>query len=396
MEDTVPTLAPGRCPTCGMKRVKRAMKPGDKAKMAAAAKPAAATAKAAHTPAPGAAPKPGTPAGKAKYHCPMHPQIVQDKPGECPICFMQLVPIRQEDVRMPIEGRAVVNMDADRRRQLGVATETVRRRHLTRTIRLPGRIAYDPGLYEALTEYQSAAEAGARAGDRTAGPMAAVLNAARLKLARFGLDEAQARALAASGRVQTLILPGDTMWVLASAFDQDLAWIRRGQTARIEVSSLPGRKITGTVEAIEPSLDPVSRTATVRLLADNPVGAAMRLEMYATVRVEAEMGERLVVPRDAVLDTGERKIVFVVRGDGLEPREIETGIRADDGLEVTRGLKAGETVVLSGNFLIDAESRIRADIAKMMSAPEPVSGSVPADTDTPRPPAATETGGHAH
>ena len=159
------------------------------------------------------------------------------------------------------------------------------------------------------------------------------------------------------------------MWVLASAFDQDLAWIRRGQTARIEVSSLPGRKITGTVEAIEPSLDPVSRTATVRLLADNPVGAAMRLEMYATVRVEAEMGERLVVPRDAVLDTGERKIVFVVRGDGLEPREIETGIRADDGLEVTRGLKAGETVVLSGNFLIDAESRIRADIAKMMSAP---------------------------
>lgn len=317
------------------------------------------------------------PAAAVRYQCPMHPQIIRAAPGECPICFMKLVEVRQERERVPIEGRAVVSMDAARRAQLGVATEVVRARPLVRTVRLPGRIAHDPDLYAAISEYRAAAASVQRAGDRAAGALTEVLDAARIKLAHFGVGESQARELAEGGHIAHLILPGSHVWVHAAAFEQDLPWLKTGQRATIEMGALPGRTLRGRVEAIEPSLDPVSRTATVRLLAENPFGASVRLEMFATVRVAATLGDGLVVSRDAVLDTGERQIVFVAQGDVLEPRTVRTGVRVDGGVEVRDGLAAGEVVVSTGNFLIDADSQIRAANAAPSGTAAVESGSGP-------------------
>ncbi len=374
MEDTPPMLSAGRCPVCGMKLVQRDRKPDD-AKRMAAAKPAAPV-------------KPPAPksAGKALYHCPMHPQIVQDKPGECPICFMNLVPVKTGAVRVPVPGQAVVVLDAVRRRQLGITTAKAVRRSMARTLTLPGRVAHDPDLYATLAEWKTAEESLAKAESASAkASLLPVVEAARLKLAHFGFAEDELRTLAGSAHARHLILPGESVWIHASAFERDLGWIKRGQRAIIRAPALAGLELEGFVRAVEPLLDPQTRSATVRLLATNPTGARLPLETYATVVLTAERGEGVAIPREAVLDTGTRQLVYVVKGDELEPRKIRTGASFDGQVEVREGVTAGEEVVTSSNFLIDAESRIRADVAKISDG---MNG-------TATPPAESK-GGHAH
>ncbi len=354
MEDTPPTVAPGRCPVCGMKLVQRARRPEDARRMSSG-EPAA----------PAATPDPKPPA-KALYHCPMHPRIVQDRPGECPICFMTLVPVRRGAVRVPVEGQAVVTVDAARRRQLGITTVRAVRRSMSRTLTLPGRVAHDPDLYATLAEWRTAEESLAKAESESAkASLRPVVEAARLKLAHFGFAEDELRALAVSPHAKHLILPGESVWIHASAFERDLGWIQRGQRAVIKAPALAGLELAGSVRAVEPLLDPQTRSATVRLLATNPSGVRLPLETYATVVLTAERGAGVAIPREAVLDTGIRQLVYVVKGDDLEPRKVRVGASFDGQVEILAGVAAGEEVVTSSNFLIDAESRIRADVAKI-------------------------------
>lgn len=309
-------------------------------------------------------PAPAAAAVPVKYHCPMHPQIVQDHPGTCPICSMKLVPIDSQTVEIPVERQAVVPLDSTRREQLGIATARASVRRLVRTVRLPGRVAHDPELYAALTEYRAAADALAKAETpRSREALKPSVAATRLKLMHFGLDDAQMDELSSSVHAEHLILPGDHVWVYAQAFEQDLPWLKVGQTARVTVPSIPGSTYSGAIRAIEPMLDPATRTATVRLLVANPGNRDLRLEMFVGVAVEADRGEGLAVPRDAVLDTGERQIVYVVRGDALVPRTVTVGARFGTDVQILKGLVAGEAVVTSADFLIDADSRIRADSA---------------------------------
>jgi len=133
-----------------------------------------------------------------------------------------------------------------------------------------------------------------------------------------------------------------------------------GQPARVTLTYGSGKSFAAKVNYIQPQVDPVTRTLKVRLEADNP-GLYLKPDMYVDVDFRMETPPHLTVPAEAVLDAGDRKTVFVDRGDGyFEPRQVETGERAADRIEIRKGLKAGERIVTSGNFLIDSESQLKA------------------------------------
>ena len=150
------------------------------------------------------------------------------------------------------------------------------------------------------------------------------------------------------------------VWVFAQAFQSDLGRLKVGQIARLTVDSYPGRTFQGRVDFIYPDLDMNTRTARVRIALDNPA-LALKPGMFTSVTLEAPLGEQLVIPASAVLQSGTRAVAFVDHGGGnLEPREIILGGRASDDLVVSRGLSEGETVITSANFLIDSESELQA------------------------------------
>jgi Cu(I)/Ag(I) efflux system membrane fusion protein len=152
----------------------------------------------------------------------------------------------------------------------------------------------------------------------------------------------------------------DEVWVEAAIYEADLPYVAVGQRARVTLPYGPTRELTGEVAAVYPYLDPASRTGKVRIALPNK-DLALKPEMYADVTIERALGPRLVVPVSAVVYTGRRRLVFVDAGDGrLRPQEVTLGARADDRVEVTAGLAAGETIVTEGDFLVAAESRIRA------------------------------------
>lgn len=160
-----------------------------------------------------------------------------------------------------------------------------------------------------------------------------------------------------------------TVWVLAQFFQNDLARIKAGDAATLTVDTFPGRTFNGRVDFIYPQLDMETRTAKVRIVFPNP---ALQLKpgMFVNVSLKVPMGKQLVVPASAALQSGTRQIVFVDHGEGyLEPREVELGGRAGDDFVVVKGLKEGEKVVVSANFLIDSESQLQAALGSFVPPP---------------------------
>ncbi|MBI2316977.1 MAG: efflux RND transporter periplasmic adaptor subunit [Betaproteobacteria bacterium] len=156
-----------------------------------------------------------------------------------------------------------------------------------------------------------------------------------------------------------------SLWLLADVFEQDLAWVRSGQSARIRVSAYPERAFSGKVTFVYPTVKAETRTAQVRIELLN-TGGLLKPDMYANVELLAGQGRarRAAVPDSAVLDSGVRQIVLVQRAEGLfEPREVKLGARGDGYVEVLEGVKQGEEVVVSANFLIDAESNLKAALS---------------------------------
>lgn len=150
------------------------------------------------------------------------------------------------------------------------------------------------------------------------------------------------------------------VWVRGDVYENEMAWVGTGQTAVIRVPALPGREFTGRLTFIDPHVDSRTRTLSVRLEFANP-DLELKPGMYADVEIRSSMGRRLVVPESAVLPTGVRNVVFVDRGEGrMEIRNVQLGTRVGDRYEVLAGLEEGERIVTSGNFLIDAESRLQA------------------------------------
>jgi len=253
---------------------------------------------------------------------------------------------------------------------------------------------YSPDLVLAQQEYVAAAQ-GARALENAAPEARASAQAlaegalSRLRnwdvggqVERLRKGGAPARTVALPSPVTGIVLekravqgmrfmPGETLyqiadlstvWVVAEVFEQDLARVDAGQAATVTFSALPGMRFTGTVTFVYPTVTAETRTARVRIELPNHEGH-LRPALFGTVEIAAPVaaGTVISVPDSAVLDTGDRQAVLVERGEGLyEPRTVKTGMRAGGFIEVKEGLAAGEKVVVSANFLIDAESNLRA------------------------------------
>jgi membrane fusion protein, copper/silver efflux system len=150
-----------------------------------------------------------------------------------------------------------------------------------------------------------------------------------------------------------------TVWIEGAVFEQDLGLVRIGAPVSAEFTAYPGRRFEGRVSFVWPTVDETSRSGRVRVEVPNP-GGALRPGMYATLLFEAVVSRDAVnVPAEAVVQTGERNLVFVVgQGGALEPRAVLLGARAGDRFQIDSGLAAGERIVASANFLVDAESRL--------------------------------------
>jgi Cu(I)/Ag(I) efflux system membrane fusion protein len=149
------------------------------------------------------------------------------------------------------------------------------------------------------------------------------------------------------------------VWVWAQFYQDELPLLKKGEAVTITSDSYPDEKISGKIALVDPFINDATRTVRVRIDVENP-GLKLRPDMYVNVLLESNLEEALAVPVSAVMPTGERNVVFVGKGNGrLEPRLVEVGRKQGDYYVVKRGLKEGEQVVSSANFLIDAESKVQ-------------------------------------
>lgn len=218
---------------------------------------------------------------------------------------------------------------------------------------------------------------------------------ARRRLKLWDISDEQIKALEQQGQVQktlTLyspfsgvvldkmvnrgmyIMPGaalyrivdlSVVWLIADIYEYELPFTRLGHRAKIQLSYLPDETFFGKAIYIYPYLDPQTRTAKVRFEFPNPTGK-LKPEMFANVEINIKLGLKLAIPEEAVIDTGIRRLAIVAKSAGhFEPREVQLGIKAGGYFEVIDGVKAGERVVTSANFLIDSESKLKESIGGM-------------------------------
>ena len=362
-----------------------------------------------------------TPEGIAYYTCAMHGSVREAGPGQCPICSMNLVPVTNEQV-----ASGEVTVDARRRQLIGVETGKATVRDLSKTIRAVGQVDYDerkisnvtlkfdawigdlkadfvgtkvergqtlftvysPELLSAQQEYLETRQ---RLASR--GPDDSLVQAARRRLMLWDISAGQVRALERRGKaleylpiaapksgtvVEKMIVEGShmktgdmllriadlsTVWVDAEVYEADLPLITEGMQAVVTLPYLAESRYEAKVDYIYPYLNPNTRTARIRLVLENPDGA-LKPDMYAEVNLQADLGRRLVVPEDAVLVSGESRVVFKDLGEGgrLKPVRVKTGQRVDGFIEITEGLSAGDSIITSGNFLIAAEAKLKTGI----------------------------------
>ena len=161
------------------------------------------------------------------------------------------------------------------------------------------------------------------------------------------------------------------VWIMADVFESDVTAIKVGDAAHVSFSNAAAPPLVAKINYIQPQVDPMTRTIQVRLDAANP-GMRMKPDMFVNVEFGVASAAQLTVPAEAVLDTGDRQTVFVDLGNGyLEPRQVVVGERFGDRIAIVRGLSAGERVVSSGTFLIDAESQLKAAVSGMGAAQHP-------------------------
>jgi Cu(I)/Ag(I) efflux system membrane fusion protein len=264
---------------------------------------------------------------------------------------------------------------------------------------------YAPDLVAAEEEYLVAARMGSSmsASDMAHGDAGALAAASLQRLRALDVPEEEIARLRKSGKAQrrtAVRAPADgvviekpvqegmrvdagqplyktadlsDVWLIAEVQEQDLDLIQQGQSATTQFVAFPGRRFEGKVDFVYPSFSPETRTARVRIVIPNP-DQLLRAAMYASVEIAVPASDQpmLAVPASAVIDSGARQVVLVDRGEGrFEPRPVRIGTQAGDWVQVIDGVKAGEKVVTSANFLIDAESNLRAALQGFAGPPAP-------------------------
>jgi membrane fusion protein, copper/silver efflux system len=385
--------------------------------------------------APQAAPAPNQsapPAAAHGWHCPMHPTYRSDGPGRCAICHMDLVPDEPAAAgeASALEGRAPVAIAEDRQQLIGVRLETVAEAPFVQILRVAARVDVDerrlsavslkfggwieelavqavgqlvrPGdaLFTVYSPELLEAEKGYALAHSSLAESDSLVAAARERLAKWDVSEDDLRALEAGAapeprtvvrartggvvtrrdvvqgaRVeagQELLELADlaTVWVDGDVYEGELPRLHAGQAATLELLG-GGAPIETTLSFVFPWIEAATRTARVRAEVDNADGRLLPGQ-YGTLDIRIDQGPQLTVDADAVVQTGERALVFVAQPGGhFEPRAVELGARSGGRIVVTAGLQAGERVVARGTFLVDSESRLHATLAEAAATPMP-------------------------
>ncbi len=316
---------------------------------------------------------------KQLWTCPMHPYYITDKPGDCPICGMKLVPVEsiknsggQEKENAEMPDRVVVKINPDKQQLINVRTDTVAKRSLGNTVQAPGVVAYDPELYYAQQQYISAASSFRKV--KAEGDIQAMVSAkdalesAATRLKVMGLSQEQIEGLEGKAEPDKSLLiseGGSSAWIYAQVYQDDLKYVKRGAEAEVTLDFAGSETLTGKVVAIDPALNPETRSVRVRILVKNS-GGVLKPEMYVNVKIKSPVGIFLSVPEDAIMDTGSKQIAFVDKGDGyFEPRYVVLGPKIGGYYVVSMGLAEGEKVAINANFLIDSESELKAALGQM-------------------------------
>lgn len=334
------------------------------------------------------------------YYCPMHPEYKSDRPGNCPICQMKLVKKEEHSqapaAPMTMGTHSSVSLDLQRQQLIGIKTTPVVKKNLVKIIHANGYVAHDLELYDAQLEYIRAwqefypfltrrpikeqfrtdwreyyrkppAQNRWRSDEKVKAQQK--LLKAEYELIHMGLTESELQQLREVKPGEPWIQPellffeeGQPVWIYAEIFESDLGFLAVGQKAAVSIPAY-FETTPGMVTSVTPVVDPESRTTRVRVELPDYRGE-LSVGMFVNVDFPVELNTELLVPREAVMDTGLTKTVFVVTGEGtFEPRHIETGFEGNGMVVVKFGLKEGEQVVSSGNFLLDSESRLRGQLA---------------------------------
>jgi len=328
--------------------------------------------------------------------------------------------------------RAAGRIEPDERRTYTIAPKFegyVERLHVNATGQPVGKgqplfEVYSPELVSAQREYAIAAD-GVRslngAGGEAQSGMKQLADSSLARLKNWDISEEQVKALAKSGETKRTLtfrspvngivtekkavqgmrfMPGEALyqiadlsavWVVADVFEQDIGLVKSGAKAKVKISAYPDKIFEGAVTYVYPTLTAATRTVPVRVELANP-GALLKPGMFAQVELPVSAkGSVVTVPVSAVIDSGTRQIVLVQAKEGrYEPREVKLGARSDNYVEVLDGVKNGEPVVVAANFLIDAESNLKAAVGGFGHAAH--GGKTPPAEDAAKP--ATAGAGH--
>ncbi len=324
---------------------------------------------------------------KQTYFCPMHPNYTSDKPGDCPICGMKLVPMEEEKLTeqmhseheehkkeeteaRTVPGQATISISLEREQLIGVKTEVVSYRDLKRMVRASAEVAYDPDLYSAITEYQAALEVKNKSKEsewpQVEERSNSLVRAAELRLRQLGLSFEQIKNIHPEDASPTdLILSekGKSVWVYIQVYEFESGLVQSGQTVKFTSAALKGKEFLGTVIAVDPIIAQESRSLKVRARVENREGW-LKPHMYLDAQISVDLGKKLAIREESVLNTGERQIAFVQKEKGkYEPRELTLGEEGEGYVEVLKGVREGERAVSSANFLIDSESKLKSALS---------------------------------